>query len=131
MEQRNLMEAHVQVKRIYNLLCEVMDLSKQMAEALDRSDDVSVRMLITMRQEPINQMEEIGLNLRKQCEHLDHYEDRRRLAELLDGGQAAEPEEIPLAEQVATNARLLKQVLELDRVLSYKLARDESIYKRM
>ena len=37
METSALMDAHVQAKRIYNLLNEVMDLSRQMAEAMDRA----------------------------------------------------------------------------------------------
>ena len=42
MEQDDLMKALVQVKRIGNLLNEVLDISQQLAEALDRNDQVSV-----------------------------------------------------------------------------------------
>ena len=57
MEQSVILKAHVQVKRIYSLLTEVMDLSKQLAEALDRNDQVTVRMLIAMRGEPVNTLD--------------------------------------------------------------------------
>ena len=40
-------------RRKYNLLVETMDLSQQLGEAMDRGDDVSVRLLVAMRQEPI------------------------------------------------------------------------------
>ena len=53
MEQTKLMDAHVQVRRVYNLLGEVMDLSRQLAEAVDRNDQVSIQMLLAMREEPI------------------------------------------------------------------------------
>ena len=46
-------------RKKYNQLSEVMDLSQQMAEALDRNDQVSVRMLLFMRQDPILQLEEL------------------------------------------------------------------------
>ena len=56
METSALMDAHVQAKRIYNLLNEVMDLSRQMAEAMDRDDQVAIRMLVSMREEPVRKL---------------------------------------------------------------------------
>ena len=52
MEASILLDAHVQAKRIYNLLNEVMDVSRQMAEAVDRDDQVAIQMLVSMREEP-------------------------------------------------------------------------------
>ena len=46
MEQDDLMKALVQVKRIGNLLNEVLDISQQLAEALDRNDQVSEKNFI-------------------------------------------------------------------------------------
>ena len=46
-------------RKKYNQLSEVMDLSRQLGEAMDRNDQVSLRMLISMRQEPILQLEEL------------------------------------------------------------------------
>ena len=58
MEQEHWMKALVQSKRMGNLLNEVLDLSRQIAQALDRNDQVAVEMLIAMRQEPITKLEE-------------------------------------------------------------------------
>ena len=52
MEAPALLDAHVQLKRIYAALNEALDLTRQLADAVDRDDQVSVRMLISMRQEP-------------------------------------------------------------------------------
>ncbi len=123
-----MMEAQVQAKRVYNRLNEIMDLSKQLAEAIDRNDQVCVRMLVTMRQPPINQVKEADMALEQQCDGLPDPDDRRRLKELLQGSAAQTPDEGPLAEQIAANARLLEQVLRLDKSLSKKLAREKSIY---
>lgn len=127
-EQRNLMEAHVQAKRIYNLLNEVLDVSRQMADALDRNDQVSVQVLLSMRQEPINSLEEANLALKQQCMDLPSVQDRTRLSELLHGAEANDQSEMPLVNQIASNKRLFKQVIDLDRVLSSKLSRGKSIY---
>lgn len=128
MEERKLMEAHVQAKRMNNLLNEIMDVSKQLAEAVDRDDHVSIQMLLAMRQGPINQAKEVDMTLKQQCDEMGDPEDGRRLAELLKGGAAETPEEAPLAAQIAANARLLRQVVEQDKILSEKLTRGKSVY---
>lgn len=122
------MKALVQSKRMGHLLNEVLDLSQQIAQALDRNDQVAVEMLIAMRQEPITKLEETKQVLQEQSEDLEDAEQALRLALLINGGEPESPEEVPLAEQVAANGRRLKQVLELERVLNQRIARDQTIY---
>lgn len=128
MEQERLMKALVQSKRMGNLLNEVLDLSQQMAQALDRNDQVAVEMLIAMRQEPIAKLEETKRALQEQSAELEDKEQALRLALLLNGGEPERPEETPLAEQVAANGRRLKQVLDLEQTLNRRIARDKTIY---
>ena len=59
MTKSDWLDLTVLERRKYNLLSEVMDLSQQLGEALDRNDDVSVRLLVSMRQDPILRLEEI------------------------------------------------------------------------
>lgn len=127
MEASTLMDAHVQAKRIYNLLNEVMDVSRQMAEAVDRNDQVAIQMLVSMREEPVRKLRQARQALVEQRDSLEP-EEARRLSQLLNGAEAETEAEQPLAAQVGTNRRLLSQVLELDRVLNRKLTREESIY---
>ena len=128
MEASILLDAHVQAKRIYNLLNEVMDVSRQMAEAVDRDDQVAIQMLVSRREEPVRKLQRARRALEEQRNALEP-ETAQRLSRLLNG-EAAEPEaDAPLAAQVGANRRLLEQVLELDRVLNRKLTREESIYK--
>lgn len=56
--------------------------------------------------------------------------DAQRLVALLNGAAAETEKERALADQVNANARLLKQVVELDKALSRKLAREKSIYEK-
>lgn len=123
-----MMDALVQLKRMGNLLNEVQDLSRQMAEALDRDDRVSVEMLAGLRREPINKLTDAKRVLEEQAEALPE-EEGRRLAALLDGAPAAEESERMLADQVAANRRRLDQVLALDKTLNQKLTREKSIYQ--
>ena len=128
MEQEHWMKALVQSKRMGNLLNEVLDLSRQIAQALDRNDQVAVEMLIAMRQEPITKLEEAKQALQEQGEDLKNAEEALRLALLVNGGEPERSEEFPLAEQVAANGRRLKQVLELEQVLNRRITRDKTIY---
>jgi len=125
MESQMLMDALVQVKRMGNLCNEALDLSQQMAEAMDRSDYVSLQMLVAMRQEPINKMQVADQALRQQLVELSP-EDSKRLAALLNGGEGATDEEKAFASQVAANSRMLKRVLELDGVLNQKINKETS-----
>lgn len=129
MEASVLMNAHVQAKRIYNLLNEAMDISRQMAEAMDRDDQVAIGMLVSMREEPVKKLRQARQALEEQRDALKP-EEAEALSRLLNGGEAETEAERPLAAQVGTNRRLLSQLLELDKVLNRKLTRKESIYNR-
>ena len=59
-----LLDLQVLERKKYNLLNDVMDLSQQLATAMDRNDQVSVRMLVAMRQDPLTQLEEVKHNHR-------------------------------------------------------------------
>ena len=128
MEASTLLDAHVQAKRIYNLLNEVMDVSRQMAEAMDRDDQVAIQMLVSMREEPVHRLRQARRALKEQREALEP-EAALRLTQLLNGEEAETEAEAPLAAQIGANRRLLEQVLELDRVLNRKLTREKSINK--
>lgn len=128
MDEATLMNALVQSKRIYSLFNEVMDISRQMAEALDRDDQVAIQMLVSMREEPIGKLRRARQALQEQRDALEP-EMSGRLSALLNGQPAETGAEEPLAAQVAANRRLQGQVLELDKILNRKLTREESIYK--
>ena len=123
-----MMDALVQAKRMGNLLNEVQDLSRQLAEAIDRDDRVSVEMLAGMRREPIDKLVSAEEVLADLAEPLPP-EDGARLRALLGGAGARTEEEKPLAELAASNRRRLEQLLVLDKVLNQKLARENSIYQ--
>ena len=123
-----LLDAQVQEKRRYALLNELFDLTKQLAEAVDRSDEVTIQMLLSMREGPLAQMRQVEENLTRQRSSLSE-EDGRRLAELLSGAQAQRQEENALSGQVGTNRRLLGQLVELDKRVNKKVTREKSVYQ--
>ena len=128
MDQAKLLDTHVQLRRIYNLLGEVQDLSRQLAEALDRNDQVSAQMLLSMRGEPIRQAALARESIMQQLAALPEQE-REWLRALLNGAVTEDPFEKGIVEQAAANDRLLKQVQELDKGLNMKITRGESVYE--
>lgn len=128
METSALLDAHVQLKRAYTALNEALDLTRQMAEAADRNDEVVAQMLVSMRQEPTDKLVMVQQALEQQRQALPE-DDGARLAALLKGAAARTPEEAPLVNQVGQNRRVLKQLVDLDRAVSLKLAGEKSIYQ--
>ncbi len=128
MEASALLDAHVQLKRAYAALNEALDMTRQLADAADRDDQVAAQMLVSMRQEPTDKLARTQEALEQQRQALPAA-DGQRLAALLKGAAAETAEEAPLANQVGLNQRILKQLVELDQVVNRKLAREKSIYK--
>ena len=128
MTASQLLDAQVQDKRRYALLSELFDLTKQLAEAVDRDDVIATRMLLSMREEPLEKMRQVEENLARQRASLSE-KDGRRLGELLSGAQARQAEETALSDQVGTNRRLLSQLVELDKRVNKKVTGEKSIYQ--
>lgn len=116
-------------KRMYAFLVEGLDLTRQLADAVDRGDPVAMRLVLSMRAEPVEKLRSVRQLLEEQKNALPA-EDSVRLAALLNGEAAQRAEEGPLAEQVAANRRLLTQLFEMDKVVSIKLGKDESYYQK-
>lgn len=129
MEELTLRKAQILAKKLYVFLVEIQDISRQLAEALDRNDQVTARMLIGMRGEPIKSAAQTKQALDALRNDLQP-EDALRLTQLLNGAEANTEQERPLVVQMKSNAQLLEQVRSLDKSLNLKIARDKSIYQK-
>ena len=116
-------------RKKYNCLSEVMDLSRQMGEALDRSDDVSVRMLLALREDPLVQLQELKQAINMKKESLSP-EDRERVSALGQGASPKGEEETTYHSQAGAARRLLERMLELDERLNRRLAGKNSFYEQ-
>lgn len=123
------MDLTVLERKKYNYLSETLDLTGQMGEALDRNDQVSVRMLMAMRQDPILHLEEVNRLSLDRRDSLEE-EDRERVSALLAGAEGRTDEERTFLEQAQKARRLLERVVELDRRISLRLAGEHSFYKK-
>ena len=129
MTKGDWLDLTVMERKKYNCLSEVMDLSRQMGEALDRNDDVSMRILVAMRQDPLLQLEELKQAIAAKMERLSP-EDRERAAELGQGAAPQGEEETTYHSQAGAARRLLERTIEMDERLNRRLAGGESFYEQ-
>ena len=127
MTRSDWLDLTVLERKKYNLLSEVMDLSQQLGEALDRSDDVSVRLLVSMRQDPILRLEEIKAAIGAKRDSMPP-EEWERVNDLNGGAQPRDEDETVYLNQVGSVRRILERVRELDQRLNRRMAGDDSFY---
>lgn len=116
-------------KSLYAKLTETESLTRELGEALERQDQVSVRMLMSMRRKPVSEL--LELQGQKKLKSLDLSKgDKVQFDRLAEGGGPLSPGEEPLVKQVAVNRRLLQRLLEKDRGVSQRLCGDRSYYRK-
>lgn len=108
----------VQLKKRYSLLIQIDDLTQQMSDALNRDDEVSFQMLLSMRQEPILYLKEsdkILLNLKSELSQ----NIVKRWQELENNAEPIDQEETLFKQQINQNRRLLERLVPFDnRILT-------------
>ncbi|HIV62024.1 MAG TPA: hypothetical protein H9746_04140 [Candidatus Butyricicoccus avistercoris] len=103
----------VQLKKRYSLLTEIKDLTEQMSDALNRDDEVSFQMLLSMRQEPILYMKEsdgVLLSLKSELPE----DIIKRWHELENDAEPLSQEETLFKQQMEQNRRLLERIVPFD-----------------
>ncbi len=127
MDEKILKDLFLKTRKQYIKLLEFFDLTQQLGEAVDRKDEISVQMLMHMREDPIHSLTEIEAQLHNGVLKLEE-EDAIRAHQLLTGSEPQSKEEEPLCKQIAQNRRLLDRSQELDRRISLRMDKRHSFY---
>lgn len=130
MWDETLVELLALERRILRKLNEIMEITRELAEAVDREDQVSVKMLLSSRQTPLLELQELNAALDlKRCDLSG--DDRAAFDRLVTEGVVPKiPAEKEVADQMALNRRILKQLAELDQRVNEKLCREKSVYRK-
>lgn len=116
-------------RSISRKLDEVMGITRELAEAVEREDRVSVELLLTGRHQPLLELQELNAALElKRCDLSG--EDEAAFDRLIAGGPPENGGERETAEQIALNRRTLEQLAELDRQVNERLCREKSVYRK-
>lgn len=117
-------------KEMYRTLTELEELTQELSQAVSRGDKVSIRMFLSMRRDPLNQMAQHQAAVRRQYAALPP-EDARLLRVLLEDPSppvCAGSEE--LVRQAARNRTILERIVKTDRKISQHLAGGASFYTK-
>lgn len=117
-------------RKEYMKLSELSDLTEQLAQATDRRDEVSAKMLVAMRQQPLLELHEIEETIREGVLNQEE-EDAIRLSALMDGEEVSGPlheEEQALREMCERNRRVMERIASVDRRVSLGLGGKRSFY---
>ena len=129
MTKSDWLDLTVLERQKYNHLSELMDLTRQLGEAMDRGDEVSVRILVSMRNDPLVSLEELKKAVQIRTEALTE-EERSRVAELNGGAGPVDENETLYVNQAGSARRLWERLMELDQKLNRRMAGDGSFYAR-
>jgi len=127
MEQRDFDVLLTWKKQQFIKLNEILSATQQLAQSLERNDPVSVNMWLAMREEPIQQAQELQTRIGDYLLKMPR-EDAIRANELLNGAESANDREAALFTQAAQSQRLLDRIIELDKFVSRRLAGSHSFY---
>ncbi len=128
LSQQVLSAASAAERQMYLALTEVEELTQELAQAIDRQDQVSVRLFLSLRQEQINRLTEQKALLQHLCGQLPA-ESAALLQGILSGTPPSScPEAEELSRQVERNRILLERVLRADRRSNQRLCGRDSFY---
>ena len=129
MDEKVIAAAVATERKRYTVLTEVMEITEELSDAFQRQDQVSVRLFLSMRQEPINQLREYQAIQRKRCAALPDEESEVLWTVLPGEGSGDGSEQLKALEKLAgQNRNLLERVQEADRQISMKLGGKKSYY---
>ena len=133
MAQELWTEILIQAQGRYRVLNEVLQVTREIADALSRDDRVAAQMLLGMRQEEIEHLSESEENIYILLECVG-LQERSEILGLLKGEREASPEasfeEKRIGEIGCNIRRNLEKILEVDRIISVKLAGKDSFYQK-
>ena len=127
-----LAEALAIQRKMYSSLTEVSELTDELSQAVDRRDQVSVRMFLSMRQEEVDRLLGHKAALRRQCAQLPPG-DRALLLQILRGEGSSglgSPNAQALEQQSKHTRALLERVCRADQAVSRRFGGSSSFYAK-
>ena len=128
----DLTKVMVLLQRRYNFIREIHKLTKELADALARNDDVSTSMILQMRAEEMGKADDCKDELWRLGEHDRKAQEKLRLLILSEPQEDAgeDLEEKKIFEIRRKTQAMIDEIREIDQRLSQKLAGEKSYYEK-
>ncbi|MCI8639998.1 MAG: hypothetical protein HFG41_12905 [Coprococcus sp.] len=125
-----LSEVLKRVQRNYKQMVEIERLTKELGDACSRNDNESAQMLLKMRGEEMERASEVKAELQLILHAADDNQKKEVESWLKgEGASSGEFEAQKIREFSAQTAQVTKHTIELDRVISSRLAGKDSYYQ--
>ena len=130
MEEKDILQKIlIYLQKRYNGFNEIKNVTKQLQDALQYDDVVTIRMLISMRQEEMDRIDRIDQEYQVVWSNLT--EGQRNGLEKGEFSSFS-PENFPLLEKIKEieqkNRNLLMNLIAQDKIVNRKLAGDKTYY---
>ena len=129
-EKETLQSIAVCLQKKYNGFVEMESITKQLQDALNFDDVVTIRMLVRMRQQEIDN---IDMADKQRTEIAEKLSKAQQDALKKGDGSLFAPENAPLVRRIGeimqNTHRLLGRLIEEDKKVNRKLAGDKTFYK--
>lgn len=129
-EKERLKSIAVCFQKRYNGLSEMENITRQLQDALSYDDVVTIRMLIRMRQQEIDN---IDMSDKERMELTAGLSERQKDALQKGDESAFAAENVPMVRKIKEigekNHRLLERLIEEDKKVNRRLAGDKTYYK--
>lgn len=130
MDEQTILEAHVLCRKMFTALTELQELTTELANALQRQDQVSVKLFLGMRRDALSQLTAHDEALRRKCALLPPSESQA-LRRILNGQEGADtPSAQALERTVRQNRQLLAQITSVDERINRRLGGKDSFYEK-
>lgn len=129
-EKETLQSIAVCLQKKYNGFVEMESITKQLQDALNFDDVVTIRMLVRMRQQEIDNIDMVD---KQRTEIAEKLSKAQQDALKKGDGSLFAPENAPLVHRIGeimqNSHRLLGRLIEEDKKVNRKLAGDKTFYK--
>lgn len=129
MNEQTITEAHGACRSMYTALTELLELTNELSEAIQRQDQVSVQLFLSMRQEPLERLRVCDTRLRRLCSLLPPAEGAQ-LRQVLNGQGGGTAATQGLERTVRQNRQLLEQITRIDERLNRRMGGKKSFYEQ-
>ncbi len=129
MNEQTITEAHGACRTMYTALSELLELTTDLSEAIQRQDQVSVQLFLSMRQEPLERLRICDAHLRRLCSSLPQAESAQ-LRQVLNGQSGGTATTQGLERTVLQNRQLLEQITRMDERINRRMGGKKSFYEQ-
>lgn len=130
MEKSMILELLKQYQKQYRIALELERITRELEQAVGRNDHVSLHLILDMRQQSIEEMQDLRESVSRYLNRLDQSQCREAEA-LLKNPAKFHPEsweEEKLCETAESIKAALKKVIVIDKRINLKIADKKSFY---